>query len=56
MMPYKEAIGLEVAATNLDTGESASVTIESDDGGLLKADELDEKRKRFADIQTSGQI
>lgn len=50
------AIGLEVAATNLDTGESASVTIESDDGGLLKADELDEKRKRFADIQTSGQI
>ena len=50
------AIGLEVAATNLDTGESASVTIESDDSGLLKADELDEKRKRFADIQTSGQI
>lgn len=50
------AIGLEVSATNLETNESATVTIESDDGGIMKPDELDEKRKRFADIQTSGQI
>lgn len=50
------AIGLEVSATNLETNESATVTIEADDGGIMKPDELDEKRKRFADIQTSGQI
>lgn len=50
------AIGLEVSATNLATNESATVTIESDDGGFLKPDELDDVRKRFADIQTSGQI
>lgn len=50
------AVGLEVIATNLETDESATVTIEAEDSGLLKPDELDEKRKRFAEIQTSGQI
>ena len=49
-------IGLEVSATNLETNESATVTIESDDGGILLPDELDERKKRFADIKTSGQI
>lgn len=50
------AIGLEVSATNLETNESATVTIESDDNGILKPDVLNDMRKRFADIQTSGQI
>ena len=47
---------MEVSATNLETNESATVTIESDDGGILLPDELDERKKRFADIKTSGQI
>lgn len=48
------AIGLEVTATNLETDESAKITITTDN--TMTADELDEARARFANIKTSGQI
>lgn len=47
-------IGLEVTATNVETGESAKTVIESD--VLYSDDDLKEAKSRFEGIQTSGQI
>lgn len=48
------AIGLEVTATNLETGESAETVITTEN--TKSKEELDEARARFANIKTSGQI
>jgi molecular chaperone DnaK (HSP70) len=48
------AIGLEVRATNLETGESAETVITTEN--TKTQEELDEATKRFANIHTSGQI
>jgi molecular chaperone DnaK (HSP70) len=48
------AIGLEVSATNLETGESARAVITTEN--TKTQEELDEARERFASIKTSGQI
>jgi len=48
------AIGLEVRATNLETGESAEAIITTEN--TKTQEELDEAKKRFASIKTSGQI
>jgi molecular chaperone DnaK (HSP70) len=48
------AIGLEVRATNLETGESAEAVITTEN--TKTQEELDEAKKRFASIKTSGQI
>lgn len=47
-------IGLEVTATNVETGESAKTVIESD--VLYSEDDLKKAKSRFEGIQTSGQI
>lgn len=47
-------IGLEVTATNVETGESAKSVIESD--VLYSEDDLKKAKSRFEGIQTSGQI
>lgn len=47
-------IGLEVTATNVETGESARTVIESD--VLYSEDDLKKAKSRFEGIQTSGQI
>ena len=47
-------IGLEVTATNVETGESAETVIESE--VLYSKDDLKKARSRFEGIQTSGQI
>ena len=47
-------IGLEVTATNVETGESAKTVIESD--VLYSEDDLKKTKSRFEGIQTSGQI
>lgn len=47
-------VGLEVTATNMETGESAETVITSEN--TKSKEELDEARSRFANIQTSGQI
>ena len=47
-------IGLEVTAENMETGEIATVEINPDNG--YTADQVAEAKKRFADINTSGQI
>jgi molecular chaperone DnaK (HSP70) len=47
-------IGLEVSATNLETGESAETVITSEN--TKTPEELNETRERFASIKTSGQI
>jgi molecular chaperone DnaK (HSP70) len=48
------AIGLEVRATNLETGVSAETVITTEN--TKTQEELDEAKKRFANIHTSGQI
>lgn len=47
-------IGLEVTATNVETGESAKTVIESD--VLYSEDDLKKAKSHFEGIQTSGQI
>jgi len=47
-------IGLEVRATNLETGESAETVITTEN--TKTQEELNEARERFASIKTSGQI
>lgn len=47
-------IGLEVTATNVETGESAKTVIESD--VLYSEDDLKKAKSRFEGIPTSGQI
>jgi len=47
-------IGLEVKATNQETGESAETLISSDN--TKTKEELNEAKERFASIKTSGQI
>ena len=47
-------VGLEVTATNVETGESAKTVIESD--VLYSEDDLQQAKNRFEGIQTSGQI
>ena len=47
-------IGLEVTATNVETGESANTEIKSD--VLYSKEDLEEATNRFKDILTSGQI
>ena len=47
-------IGLEVTATNVETGESAKAVIESD--VLYSEDDLQKAKSRFEGIPTSGQI
>ncbi|MDR1802849.1 MAG: Hsp70 family protein [Treponema sp.] len=47
-------IGLEVRATNLETGESAETIITSEN--TKTQEEVNEARERFASIRTSGQI
>lgn len=47
-------IGLEVTATNVETGESAKTVIESD--VLYSEDDLKKAKSCFEGIQTSGQI
>lgn len=48
------AIGLEVTAMNLETGESARATVTT--ANTMTSDELDEARARFANIKTSGDL
>jgi molecular chaperone DnaK (HSP70) len=48
------AIGLEVRATNLNTGEMAEAIITTDN--TKTQEELEEAKERFASIKTSGQI
>ncbi len=48
------AIGLEVRATNLETNESAETVITTEN--TKTQEELNEARKRFASIRTSGRI
>ena len=47
-------IGLEVTATNMETGESAKTDITSEN--TKTKEELDEAMNRFSQINTSGQI
>lgn len=47
-------IGLEVRATNVNTGESVNAVITSDN--TMTADQLDEAKQQMAAIHTSGQI
>jgi len=48
------AIGLEVIATNLETGEFADTIIETEN--TKTKEEMNEAKERFASIRTSGQI
>jgi molecular chaperone DnaK (HSP70) len=48
------AIGLEVSATNLETGESAETVITSEN--TKTTEEVNAEKERFASIKTSGQI
>jgi molecular chaperone DnaK (HSP70) len=48
------AIGLEVSATNLETGESVKAVMTSEN--TKTAEEVNAEKERFASIKTSGQI
>ena len=47
-------VGLEVTAINVETGESAQTEIKSD--VIYDTETLNEEKKRFVNLQTSGQI
>jgi len=54
VMFRSSTIGLEVKATNLETGESAETVINTEN--TKTAEEVNEAKERFASIRTSGQI